>query len=238
VGAPLTIGTTDGSRSVARTVLAGDFRASLEGLGLAINHKQGIEVVGVAYGYSAALGLIEKLEPEVVVVDFLMNGGLELLRNVTHQSSLRSVVVGVMENEEEILACARAGATTFVTREASVEDVARCIHATANGANEVICSRRTVGRLFQTLSDWSREQPQATIGQLTAREIRVLRMIERGMSNKEIGYNLHIQLATVKNHVHNILVKLGVSRRGQAADTLRRSWRIRPGSDGDVAATS
>ena len=109
----------------------------------------------------------------------------------------------------------------FVTRDSSVDELLAVLEAAMVG--EIRCSPRITGTLFRRVSTLAARRETGSIGNLTAREMDVLRCIERGLSNKEISRDLGIELSTVKNHVHNLLDKLGVHRRGEAAAQLRDS---------------
>jgi DNA-binding NarL/FixJ family response regulator len=106
------------------------------------------------------------------------------------------------------------------------------VHAVARG--EALCSPRVAGLLFRRVTALACERaPQADLSLLTQRERETLSLIEHGLSNKEIARRLAIRLTTVKNHVHHILEKLGVSRRGAAAAVIRQGGSQGPGPGGD-----
>jgi DNA-binding NarL/FixJ family response regulator len=121
------------------------------------------------------------------------------------------------------LAYAEAGVSGYVTCEQPVEDVVRAVKAVARG--EMLCTPRVAATLVRHVATLAaglgaREIPAVT--SLTPREIEIVGLIDRGMSNKQIAGTLHIEVATVKNHVHNVLDKLQLKRRGEAAAHLRR----------------
>src|SRR5262249_26135221 len=116
---------------------------------------------------------------------------------------------------------AEAGIHGYVTRDGSVNDVVVAIQSAVRG--EVACSPRVAALLFQRVATLS----EATHGvqarpMLTRRELEIAGLITEGLSNKEIARSLRISSATVKNHVHNVLEKLQIRRRGEAAARLRR----------------
>ena len=127
----------------------------------------------------------------------------------------------VGDSDEEVLACAEAGVAGFVLRSGSLQELAEAIHRLARG--ELLCSPRTAASLFRRLSHLAAARRDAAASQdpLTSREREISVLLDDGLSNKEIARRLHIEVATVKNHVHRILEKLHVSRRGEAAARLR-----------------
>ena len=134
---------------------------------------------------------------------------------------VKLVALAVPEVEREVIAVAEAGAAAYVTPDGSMEDLASVVQSVERG--EVLCSPGMAAGLFRRVAALARERRLDPIEEkLTARELDVLRLIEEGLSNKEIATALSIELPTVKNHVHRILEKLHVHRRSQAAARARR----------------
>jgi two-component system nitrate/nitrite response regulator NarL len=128
----------------------------------------------------------------------------------------RVVVVGVAENEAEIVACAESGAMGYVTTTATLADLTATVISVAR--DEMPCPPRIAGALFRRVGVLAAETRQIRLGtRLTHREQEVLAMLTKGLSNREISHLLHITVATTKNHVHNILEKLEVSTRAEAS---------------------
>ena len=122
------------------------------------------------------------------------------------------------DGEQQILARAQAGVADFVPRTAALEDLAHTVTRVARG--EAVCPQAGAGALLHCLS--SATPRLATCSEhLTPREREVLVLVEQGLSNKQIAQRLGIEVRTMKNHVHNLLEKLRVSRRGEAAARLR-----------------
>jgi DNA-binding NarL/FixJ family response regulator len=129
-------------------------------------------------------------------------------------------MIAVSQSEDEIVACAEAGAAGFLPRDGGLEE----LEATVAGAirGETVCSPQVSAVLLRRLTTLaSGRAPTEDTAHLTPREREVLMLIERGMTNKQIATNLGIEVRTVKNHVHNLLEKLRVRRRGEAAARLR-----------------
>ena len=175
---------------------------------------------------------LSAIDPDVVLFDISPPGSLGEVRRVAAAvPAARVVALAVGESENQVVACAEAGADGYVTRDQSVEDVLAVIGAVTRG--ELICSPRIAGALLQRLGRLAAERGSAPVDEppvrLTAREREIVVLIDRGMSNKQIARTLTIEVATVKNHVHNILEKLHVTRRDEAVARRAptRTWRRR-----------
>jgi two-component system, NarL family, nitrate/nitrite response regulator NarL len=128
-----------------------------------------------------------------------------------------------------VIACAEAGISAFVAREGTAEDLVAAVHQAMRG--ELVCSPRVTALLFDRVAALSAERTTSIpTDALTEREKEIIPLVEQGLSNKEIARQLRVGAATVKNHVHNILEKLQVRRRGEVAARLR--------GDGTFAARS
>ncbi|WP_236950302.1 response regulator transcription factor [Mycobacterium sp. MS1601] len=142
---------------------------------------------------------------------------------------LRVIAIGASEaDESDILACAEAGVAGYHMRSDSLGDLIVLIHDVAAGISSCppVVSAMLLRRL-SSLAAQSKTSERELV--LTAREIQILRMIEMGRSNRDIADDLDIAVHTVKNHVHNLLTKLGVSTRAEAA-ALSRTIRFEAGS--------
>jgi DNA-binding NarL/FixJ family response regulator len=136
-------------------------------------------------------------------------------------SGLRVVALGVTETEPEIIAFAEAGVSGYLTRDASIPELVATIEAVAR--NELICPPRITAALMHRVATLAVDRRVTTPSfPLSPRELEVVALIDAGLSNQEIAGKLYISLATVKNHVHNILEKLDVATRADAAAWLRR----------------
>jgi two-component system, NarL family, nitrate/nitrite response regulator NarL len=164
------------------------------------------------------------VEADVLLVDtrVTQGDGAEAVRVLAAAApQVKLVALAVPEVERDVLAVAEAGASAYVTPDASMEDLASAVESVERG--EVLCSPGMAAGLFRRVAALARERRLDPIDEkLTARELDVLRLIEEGRSNKEIATALSIELPTVKNHVHRILEKLHVHRRSEAAARARR----------------
>jgi two-component system nitrate/nitrite response regulator NarL len=223
---------------MTRVILASDDRIYSEGL-LRLIGRSGTMVCRVASDSAAdAAVLVETVEVDVVLVDATMTEGMDLVRSVgAGGSQVAAVALRVGEEESQVLELADAGVAGYVSRNASPDDLCAAIDAAVRG--RLYCSPRVAVMLHlrATASGRARgsngraeDDSPGRIERLSRREHDVLELIARGFSNKEIATALQIELSTVKHHVHRILEKLEVRRRGQAAAALRGP-RIDPWMD-------
>lgn len=156
--------------------------------------------------------------PEIVLFNVDTRDSLTLLRIITDSCPEAKVIaVGISEDDEsEIVECAEAGVAGYQLRAESLDHLLTLISRVANG--ESFCTPKVSAILLKRLSTLAAQRrPVAKELVLTAREIQILRLLESGLSNQEIADQLFIALHTVKNHVHSVLSKLGVSTRAEAA---------------------
>jgi DNA-binding NarL/FixJ family response regulator len=207
----------------SRIIIVSDTRLYREGLALSLERVDRVVVVGVADSVASALTCIEEKTPDVALLDFAMPDALALPRAIAAARMPVTVVAfSVTDTEDEICECAEAGIAGYVARNGSKEDLIAAVENAVRG--EVLCSPRVAASLFRRLAahvQTTRQRPPDVA--LTSREQEIIALIDRGLSNKEIARQLKISLPTVKNHVHNILEKLQVRRRGAAAALLREA---------------
>jgi two-component system, NarL family, nitrate/nitrite response regulator NarL len=192
-----------------------------EGLAKLLGARSNIDVVATAASASELMCAITSLHADVVLLDVEMTYALEAARGIARLSpSTKVIALALDDKTDQVLRCAEAGMAGFVTQDGSVEDLLAAILAATS--DELACSPRVAAALLHRVADLARG-PAATLGTqcLTAREMEVIKLIDKGLSNKEIAARLRIGVATVKNHVHNILEKLHVQRRGEAAARMR-----------------
>jgi DNA-binding NarL/FixJ family response regulator len=187
--------------------------------------RPGLAVVGAAAAREAAVALITSARPDVVVLDMATRDSLGIARAIADaQPDARIVAFAVAETDGEILACAEAGVAAWVPREGSIDDLVATIESVERG--ELRCPPKLASSLFRRLASLTRRLPHRSLADaLTGRERQILALIDRGLSNKEIAVRLSVEVTTVKNHVHNILDKLQVSRRNEAAAFVHQSSR-------------
>jgi two-component system, NarL family, nitrate/nitrite response regulator NarL len=203
-----------------------DVRLYRDGIAQSLLQRPELTVAWTARDQRTALECASDHATVAVVLDLATIDSLKLLRAL-RQAFVSLVVVGVASRdvESEIIACAEAGVSGLVSCEGSLDDVTVAVRRAIAG--EMSCSPRAAAVLTQRLamlSDVRGVPVSAEVSSfLTQRENLVLGLIELGLSNKEIAARLHIQVATVKNHVHSVLEKMHVGSRGEAAAKHRGS---------------
>jgi two-component system, NarL family, nitrate/nitrite response regulator NarL len=176
-------------------------------------------VVGTAPG--AVLDEIHNAEPDIVLLDVAAPSRLSQVKVIaTAAPNACTVGLAVLETEDDVVACAEAGIAAYVPYEASIADLLATLARVRAG--ELACPPRIAAGLFRRLAARAIEQNVAAApAGLTQREEEILALIDQGLSNQEIAGRLQIEVSTVKNHVHHILGKLAVRRRGDAAARTR-----------------
>jgi DNA-binding NarL/FixJ family response regulator len=206
-----------------RALLVDEHALFREGLARALAEVEGIEIVGEAADGDDALDAVTSLGPDVVVMDVRMpdSSGPETIARVrsAHPETKVLVLTG-SQDEGDLVDAIRCGATGYLLRDESVDAVADAIRSVAEGLGVVSPLMTTklleqFGALLGDLPDWRRPQ-------LTGREIDVLRLVVKGMPNREIATELFISQNTVKNHVRSILEKLRVRSKADAAALATR----------------
>jgi DNA-binding NarL/FixJ family response regulator len=205
---------------MTRVLVASDVRLYREGLADSLRRSGRVEVVATAADRAATTRSARELRPDVVLVDLAMDAWESAVRELAASpDDTRVVVLGVHEVESEVVACAEAGVSGYVTREASLEELVDVVDSVARG--ESLCTPRIGALLLRRVAEAAGRRPPDDVGRLTPREAQIVGLIDEGLSNKQIAGRLSIELPTVKNHVHSILEKLQVERRAEAAARLR-----------------
>jgi DNA-binding NarL/FixJ family response regulator len=191
------------------------FRAGLSRL-LA---EQGFQVVGRAADGEQALGVAARLVPDVIVMDLSLPGmsGIETTRQLASAvPQSRVLVLTISMSDAHVKDAILAGASGYLLKDASIVEIASGIRAAAAG--ESVISPRIATKLLDHVRATSMEGSDEESGsQLSNREIEILRLMAEGKENKEIAQDLYISPQTVKNHISNILRKLQIENRIQAA---------------------
>ena len=199
----------------ARVVLVDDHALFRTGVKAELGSR--VDVVGEAGAVAEAIELITRVHPDVVLLDVHMpdGGGLAVLAAV-HDAlpDVRFLALSVSDAAEDVIAIIRAGASGYVTKTISADDLAAAITRVADG--DAVFSPRLAGFVL----DAFRDAPVAPsidpeIDQLTPREREVLRLLARGYAYKEIAAELFISIKTVETHASNVLRKLQLSNRHQ-----------------------
>ncbi len=195
-----------------RVLLADDHAVVREGLRSFLQLQAGIEVVGEAADGIAATKLAEELGPDVVIMDLVMPegggvGAIEALRR--SRPGVRVLVLSSYIDDAQVFNAIQAGAAGYLLKDVDPEDLAQAIRDVHAG--QAVLHPEAASRLMHRTAE------PAVGADLTPRERDVLRLLAEGFPNKEIGRRLFVSEKTVKTHVSNILAKLGVQDRTQAA---------------------
>ncbi len=207
-----------------RILIADDHTVVRQGLRMFLNLDPELDVVGEAADGKQALELARELQPDVVLMDLLMPGmgGVEATAAIRREMPDVEVIAltSVLE-DNSVIGAIHAGAIGYLLKDTEADELIRAIKAAAQG--QVQLSPKAAARLVREVR--APESPEA----LTERETEVLRLLATGFSNKEIALKLTIGEKTVKTHVSNILSKLGVASRTQAALHAVRIGLVNPG---------
>jgi DNA-binding NarL/FixJ family response regulator len=203
-----------------KILLADDQSLFRDGLRILLSTQQDFEVVGEATNGEEALRLAARLRPHIVLMDMRMPvlGGVEATRRLHEtQPDCRVIVLTTFDDDELVFEGLRAGAVGYLLKAVSTPRLLEAIRTVARGESilEPSVTAKVVAEFARLSNQVSRPQPLIT--PLSEREIEVLRLVARGATNREIAATLFIAEGTVRNHLTNILGKLGVSDRTQAA---------------------
>ncbi|HEU4491068.1 MAG TPA: response regulator transcription factor [Jiangellales bacterium] len=227
--------TADGAGPV-RVLLVDDQPLLRTGFRLILEAEAGITVVGESGDGAAAVDDARALQPDVVLMDVRMPrmDGVEATRRITgaeRSTTPRVLVLTTFDLDEYVVEALRAGASGFLLKDVPAEDLVEAITVVARGDAVVAPAvmRRLLDRFAARLPGADEPTP-ARLGSLTDRERQVLTLVARGLSNAEIAAELVVSETTVKTHVGNVLMKLGLRDRVQAAVFAYESGLVRPGS--------
>lgn len=196
-------------------------RIHRENLCGALKRAENLNVVGTAATLADATPRLLELRPQVALLDAKKLEHLDFPPSAAADPAAKLVAVGVPESEA--LSWIEAGVSGYVCPEASLEDLTFAIARVARG--ELVTSPEIAAHVLRRARKPAGDAFAVDDGRLSPREVEVLDLVAEGLSNKAIGRRLIIQEQTVKNHVHNILLKLGVHGRAEAAARVRRRER-------------
>jgi len=228
-------------------VITSDIRIYYEGLGQILARTPDVNIVGVANTCEGALDAVTDHSPDVLLLDMTMADSCDLACHLSQVNpQIKIVALAVSYDEGNIIQCAEAGVTCYVPREASINELVEAMREAAKG--ECYCPPKIAACILHKLQNltssaknrympFSTSDPRRLTGSarrrqtcLTQREQQIAGLLAVGLSNKQIARDLSIEVSTVKNHVHNVLVKLEVSNRSQAVFSLQKR-SLFPGSE-------
>jgi DNA-binding NarL/FixJ family response regulator len=222
---PVEQSTVDREVDALRVLIVDDhdlFRTGLRNL----LEEQGVHVVGEAATGTDAVRIVRELAPDVVVMDLNMPGmgGVEATRHITGIAPLtRVIMLTISEEDSDVMDAILSGACGYLLKDSSIQDLITGIESAARG--ESLISPTIAAKVLQRIRATSTQPEIATTirAELSDREIEVLKLIANGKDNAVIAAELHISPKTVKNHISNILMKLQIDNRIQAAVYAVRS---------------
>jgi DNA-binding NarL/FixJ family response regulator len=205
-----------------RIMLVDDQSLFREALRTLLGLQPDFDIVAEAENGERAIALARVHRPDVILMDLRMPvlGGVEATRRLTATlPGARVVVLTTFDEDEEIFEALRAGAVGYLLKACSADKLCESVRAAAKGASvlEPSVAAKMMAELNRLSARAGRKVAQTLADPLSDRELGVLRLLADGCSNKEIGSRLHITEGTVKNHMTNILEKLGALDRTQAA---------------------
>ncbi len=200
-----------------RMLIASRVRLFREGLAEIVLRDANVQVVGTAGDQDEVLASLRTISIDLVLLDMAMANSVVIAEAIRDRApGIRVIALIRAETEYELVACAEAAIVGYVTPDDSPAELRGVIAGVARG--EVVCPPRIAAMLLRRFAALA-GGPGSSLGQthLSHREREIIRLIGRGLSNKESARDLGVEIATVKNHVHNILNKLRVHRRSDAA---------------------
>jgi DNA-binding NarL/FixJ family response regulator len=219
------------SRTPVRVVVVDD-QAMIRSALVALLRGAGVDVVGEAADGAAALALVDRALPDVVLMDIRMPvlDGLEATRQLrVRHPEVAVVVLTTFDLDAYVFQAVRAGACGFLLKDGDADDLVEAVHAAARG--DVAVTPRALRRLLAEFAASPVPDPRAAaaVQGLTEREREVLVRLAQGRSNAELAADLHIGEGTAKTHVSAVLAKLGVRDRVQAVVAAYESGLVQPG---------
>ncbi len=201
-----------------RVLVADDHPLARAGMVRALARDPGIEIVGEAEDGQTALDMARTLEPDVLVLDLRMPGlgGTVVLERLRGElPDVRALVVTASESPEAVLDSVAAGAAGYLAQGASGEELRQAVIATYGGGS--VISPDLARHLLREVAGAARGQGSSVRPVLNSRELDILRLVSRGMTDNEIGAELYLSPRTVQNHLSRMREKIGVRRRSELA---------------------
>ncbi|MFA5891208.1 MAG: response regulator transcription factor [Actinomycetota bacterium] len=203
-----------------RVLIVDDHALFRRGIVMVLEQEKDVEVVGEASDGTEAIQIASETMPDVVLMDVRMprRGGIEATQQIKDLVPHAKILMLTISDEEaDLYDAIKAGASGYLLKEISIEDVAGAIRAVQGGQSMI--SPSMASKLlaeFATMVKKGDEKPLASQPRLTEREMEVLRLVAKGRNNRDIAKELFISENTVKNHIRNILEKLHLHSRMQA----------------------
>jgi DNA-binding NarL/FixJ family response regulator len=217
-----------------KVLLADDQPLLRTGFRMILEAEPDIEVIGEAGDGETAIRLARRLEPDVVLMDIRMPvmDGVHATRELVRQGGARVLILTTFNLDEYVVEALRAGASGFLLKDVPATELVNAIRVVAAGDAVVApaVTRRLLDRFAHRLpgAEETARPESAALDPLTERELSVLRLVARGLSNGEIAAELVVTETTVKTHVHHLLTKLGLRDRVQLVVLAYEAGLVRP----------
>ena len=210
--------------------IVSDIRLYREGLARILGESANINVVAALDNHIETLDLLQKDRVDVLLFDMRMKNSDELLTVITKDyAGTKIIVLAVPENDDNYLLCLESGIAGYLSKESSIDELVEAVRTVESG--RMYCPCDITQHILKYVKNRGNDNKANDIQLnytkpfkgLTQRESQIVKLVAEGMSNKKIAKVLTIELSTVKNHVHNILVKMGVESRTQVACLLQEN---------------
>jgi two-component system nitrate/nitrite response regulator NarL len=194
-----------------------------DGLRACFADRDGVSLCAILSGVACLHEALSARPVEVVLIDVTQGIDLDAVRTlVSEHPTVAFVALGLEEQRQDVIRCGRAGFSSYVSRDTSIDELWQALTDVFSG--RLACSAEISGSLLRALYRMDFNSLESSVSAaLTRREGEVLQLVGRGLSNKEIARELRLSVATVKHHVHNLLAKLKVGRRAQAMRKVREA---------------
>jgi DNA-binding NarL/FixJ family response regulator len=212
-----------------RVLVADDHPLFRDGIA-SLLEAAGFEVIGQVGDGQAAIDAAQRLQPDLVLLDITMpeTSGLEALRQIrTLLPDIKVVMLTVSEDDSDLFEAIRSGANGYLLKNLNANEFLNLLEGLDHG--EAVMTRETTARLMRGFADLA-YQKEASPDRLSTRELELLQLVAKGLSNKAIGQQLSVSVNTVKYHMKNILQKLGAQNRTEAVMMAIRSGLLKPDS--------
>ena len=220
-------------RESVRVLVADDHSLFRDGI-VSLLEAAGFQVIGQVGDGREAVEAARRLHPELVLMDLSMPEmtGLEALRAIrTEMPDVQVVMLTVSDEDSDLFEAIRAGARGYLLKSLNADEFIELLEGLPRG--DAAISRKTATRLIEGYATLSRQQTKPSESLLTPREMELLQLIVDGMSNKAIAERLSLSENTIKYHIKNILQKLGVQNRTEAATQALRTGLLSPTRQSD-----
>jgi DNA-binding NarL/FixJ family response regulator len=201
-----------------KVIICDDQDIVRDGLELLLKLEKDIEIVGIAVDGAEAVEMVAQKQPDLVMMDLKMPvmNGVDATRQIKARfPTVKVLVLTTFGTEDWVLEAIRAGASGYLLKDATREEVLNAIRGTVEGKTFIDPS--VAGKLLGEITGGKKKPAAVLTDKLTQREIEVLQLLAKGLSNEDIAKKLFLSEGTVRNHISSIVTKLGVSDRMQAA---------------------